>query len=113
MTPFWITAFLDFATRDFETGTAFWAGVTGSRVSAPRGSADEFATLVPPDGDAYLRVQQLDYGPGRIHLDLHVADPRAAADRAVALGALWTVLTDPTGAAYCLTDRDPATGLLS
>jgi len=24
----------------------------------------------------------------------------------------WTVLTDPAGLAYCITDRDPATGEL-
>ena len=24
----------------------------------------------------------------------------------------WTVLRDPTGSAYCITDRDPQTGVL-
>lgn len=104
----WISAFLDLAPREFEDGVVFWAGVTGSRVSSPRGERDEFATLVPPDGDDVLRVQRLEHGPSRIHLDLHVTDPRAEARRAVALGAQevadhgYVVLTSPGGLTFCL-----------
>ena len=64
ITPFWVSAFLDFAPGDFDRGVAFWRDVTGYAVSAPRGETDQFATLVPPDGDDYLRVQHLDDGPG-------------------------------------------------
>jgi len=201
MIPFWVSAFLDLAAPDLERGTAFWSAVTGYDVSARRGATDEFATLVPPDGDDFLLVQRRDEGPTRIHLDLHVSEPRAATERAVALGSRsstcprpstsasgrsrheltgwelldtafaelhhlarpaaqplrfllqrtddppgtparihldlatddrpaetarhealgarvlathdrWTVLADPSGSSYCLTDRDPATGLL-
>lgn len=86
-TPSWLTAFVDLAADDFEDGVVFWAHVTGARVSPSRGHHDEFATLVPRDGHAHLRVQRLDSPTSGHHLDLHVPDPRAAADRAVGLGA--------------------------
>lgn len=88
MTPFWLSAFLDLPAEGFDRSVAFWSAVTGFSVSPPRGEHGEFATLVPPDGDDYLRVQRLGSGPARLHLDLHVDDPRAAADRAVARGAI-------------------------
>lgn len=106
--PSWVTAFLDFAAPDFERGVVFWAEVSGSRVSSPRGDEGEFATLVPRDGDDHLRVQRLGDEPSRLHLDLHVTDPRAAADRAVALGATevadhgYVVLASPVGLTFCV-----------
>lgn len=105
--PFWITAFLDSAPSHHEAGVAFWSRLTSYDVSAVRGDLAEFATLLPPDGDAFLRVQRLGDGPDRIHLDLHVADPRAAADAAVALGATevadhgYVVLRSPGGFEFC------------
>jgi len=106
---FWVTAFLDLAADDFDTGVAFWSDATGYAVSPPRGEHDEFATLLPPEGDGYLRMQRLVEGPSRIHLDLHVEDPSAAADRAEGLGAQvvvrhdlgYVVLTSPGGMTFC------------
>lgn len=108
--PFWISAFLDLAPGEHAAATGFWAAVTGYDVSPPRGGEGEFTTLVPPQGDDYLRVQRLGTGPSRIHLDLHVADPVAEAERAVALGATvlfrspwgYVVLTSPGGLVLCL-----------
>ena len=51
----WLTVFLDFPAGSFGAGVAFWAEVTGSTLSPFRGAAGEFATLLPPYGDAYLR----------------------------------------------------------
>ncbi|WP_148614297.1 VOC family protein [Nocardioides rubriscoriae] len=105
--PFWLSAFLDFTDHDFERGVVFWAEVTGSRVSAPRGEDLEFATLVPRHGDAVLRVQRLVEGHSGLHLDLHVTDPRAAAARAVDLGAVevadhgYVVMRSPAGLTFC------------
>ena len=86
----WLTIFLDFPTDAFGPGVAFWREVAGCRLSPSRGAAGEFATLLPPSGDAYLRVQRVLDGGG-CHLDLHVdtaSEPLAeAADRAAALGA--------------------------
>ena len=118
--PFWLSAFLDFAPGDFERGVAFWSAVTGYAVSARRGPDTEFATLLPPDGDDFLRVQRLGAGPGRIHLDLHVSDPAAAAGEALTLGATvvdraaedFVVLASPGAFTFCFVqhpgDRVPS-----
>jgi hypothetical protein len=183
----WTTAFLDLPPATHAVGTRFWQTVTAGTPSAPRGDAGQFATLLPADGEAFLRVQRLDEGP-RVHLDLHVDDLAAEVSRAVGLGATgdgadgtaggpttgavlepltrpagmplrlllhrlgtddpgtrvrahldlaagphrervvaehvdagarvlrrherWTVLVDPAGLPYCVTDRSPVTGLL-
>lgn len=109
--PFWISAFLDFPADSFDEAVGFWSGVTGYAESARRGDDAEFATLVPRDGDDYLRVQRLTGGGPRIHLDLHVLDPRDAADKAVAWGADvvtdhsddhgYIVLASPAGLTFC------------
>ena len=112
----WITVFLDFPAPGFSSGTAFWPEVTGYRLSAARGEAGEFATLLPPAGDAYLRVQRAHGGPGGCHLDLHVDTTvqslDAAASQAVRLGASvlhrddedgLIVASSPGGLAFCLT----------
>lgn len=110
-TPFWVSAFLDLAGRDVERVVLFWTGVTGCRVSPPRGDVGEFATLVPADGDDHLRVQRLRSGPSGVHLDLHVPDPRTAADRATALGATevadhgHVVMRSPAGLVFCFVDH--------
>ena len=83
----WLTMFLDLAPAAHAETAAFWASVTGSTLSAARGDDGEFATLLPADGDAYLRVQRLGGGPSRVHLDVHAADLDALAGRAVGLGA--------------------------
>jgi hypothetical protein len=111
----WITVFLDFPAPAFGPGVAFWQQVTGYGLSAPRGNHGQFATLLPPSGDAYLRVQRVDDGPGGCHLDLHL-DTAAqsldeAASRAVRLGASvvhrnddgsLVVARSPGGLAFCL-----------
>ena len=117
--PSWLSAFLDFEASAFERGVRFWRDVTGFAVSPARGGAGEFATLVPGDGDDYLRVQRLAQGPGRIHLDVHVPDPRAAADRAVGLGGAelagavqddhgYVVLRSPGGLTFCFVSHPGA-----
>lgn len=117
MSPSWITAFLDLAPEAFDQGVRFWRDVTGYPLSEPRGDQDQFVTLVPLTGDSHLRVQRLPVGRGRIHLDLHVAWPRVAADRAVALGARevadlgHVVMVSPGGLLFCLVpegEREPA-----
>lgn len=113
----WMTVFLDFPAGGFDTGVAFWRQVTGYGLSPARGASGEFATLLPPSGDAYLRVQRLADGPGGCHLDLHLdteAEPlAAAADRARSLGATLrhtearlVVAESPGGFPFCLTEWD-------
>jgi hypothetical protein len=115
VSPVWITAFLDFSAEDHDVGVRFWSEVTEYAVSPRRGDTGEFATLVPGDGDPFLRVQRLDEGADRIHLDLHVPDPREAADRAVGLGATevadhgHVVLRSPGGLTFCFVPHSPST----
>jgi hypothetical protein len=108
VTLFWMTAFLDLAPSEHEEGLALWERLTGYQRSATRGPADEFVSLVPPDGDGFLRVQLLRSGSSRVHLDLHVGDPFVAAETAVALGARvvadlgdYLTLASPGGFTFC------------
>jgi hypothetical protein len=87
--PSWLTAFIDLPPAAYDAGVAFWEGVTGYSVSPSRGERGEFATLVPPEGDAYLRVQRIEEGPGGVHLDVHRP------------GQPFEVRRSPGGFAYC------------
>ncbi len=104
----WITAFLDASPQGWRATLDFWAAVTGSAPSQPRGDAGQFVTLEPPDGDAYLRVQRLGEGAARVHLDVHVEDPDEGDATAVALGARWVeglgypLMVSPGGLPMCM-----------
>ncbi|GAB3753801.1 VOC family protein [Microlunatus parietis] len=105
----WLTAFLDGPAETFGAVVRFWQRVTGSGLSAYRGDRGQFATLLPPDGDSYLRVQLTEAGEPGNHLDLHVADIGRAGDRAVELGATigfrepgLIVAASPGGFPFCL-----------
>ena len=109
----WTTIFLD-APRDVTDSTvAFWTGVTGTKLSPWRGDHDEFATLLPADGDAYLRVQRVQEGTGGSHLDLHVDTAIESLDEASARAEKQgaqvrsrlddvVVLDSPGGFTFCL-----------
>lgn len=115
MTPFWLTAFIDLPARSFDPAVRFWSDVTGYAVSPPRGDHGEFATLEPPDADAHLKVQRLADGGPRIHLDVHVPDPRAAARQAETLGAEvvadhgYVVVRSPGGLTACFVSHPAST----
>ncbi len=110
----WLTIFLDFPADALKAGVTFWREVTGSGLSAFRGVSGEFATLLPPTGDAYLRVQRVAAGSGGCHLDLHVDGSLSdAADSAVQLGATvrhteegLIVADSPGGFTFCLVEWD-------
>jgi hypothetical protein len=72
--PAWISVFIDLAAEEYDHAVRFWTEVTGYSLSPTRGVRGEFATLRPPAGRDYLRVQRLAHVPSRIHLDLHVAE---------------------------------------
>src|SRR5262245_19174833 len=117
MTVRWVTAFLDFPAADFEAGVGFWRAATGTTLSVPRGETGQFATLGPPEGDAWLRVQRVDRGPGGVHLDLHVDDVTRFAWTAVSLGATevaregtsLVVLSSPGGMPFCVVGEPGST----
>ena len=115
---------LDIPPDVFEQERAFWADLTGweLRTSAAH---PELSHLARPDGiPLRLLLQRLGDGTQGIvsaHLDLASSDRAAETRRHERLGAVvervgpgvgWTVLTDPTGARYCITDRDPHTGVV-
>lgn len=106
-----MTGFLDSPTTDVEP---FWLAVTNTTPS-PRRHDDVFVTLLPADGDAYLRAQVTGCPP-RVHLDLHVPRVASAAAEAVALGARTVleeeglvVLVSPAGLEFCLVTWDGET----
>lgn len=107
----WTTAFLDTPRHapGAEDVLPFWQQVTATRLSSRRGEHQEFATLLPADGDAFLRIQDIDGGTPGCHLDLHVDDLRAAIDQAVDSGAelvadreTLVVIRSPAGFPLCL-----------
>lgn len=111
---------LDIPPDGYEAECAFWAEQTGWEL-APT-SAPYMTQLVRPAGmplRVLLQRRDEGVGPVRAHLDLATTDREAEVARHLALGATvdgggprWTRLLDPTGLVYCVTDRDPATGLL-
>lgn len=101
----WVTGFLDSPDGSSE---GFWRAVTSSGLSERR-AGGVFATLVPAQGDPYLRVQVVGAGPPRAHLDLHTGDVAGLAGRAVALGAVrvsaqegLVVCRSPAGLLFCV-----------
>lgn len=110
---------LDMPRRRYAAEVAFWSAVTGWPVE-PDGEEDEFERLAWPGGlPVRFLLQRLDDedGPVRAHVDLAAADRPAEVARHVELGAVevgpgrgWTVLRDPVGRTYCVTDRHPLTG---
>jgi hypothetical protein len=113
----WLSVFLDLPAPDLDAAVRFWLQVTEGQLSARRGPDGEFATVLPPQADAYLRVQRVQAGPGGHHLDLHIdpaaESPAAVAARAVALGASrqhveddLIVLASPGGFGFCLVPWD-------
>ncbi|AEV85211.1 hypothetical protein ACWT_4191 [Actinoplanes sp. SE50] len=104
MTIRWVTGFLDSPAGLAAAGERFWLAVTGS-VMSPRRGGGTFATLLPPAGDPWLRVQVVGDGPARTHLDLHVDDfagfevPGA---RVVDRQDDVMVLRSPAGIVFCV-----------
>lgn len=105
----WTWAFLDRPVDTFADCARFWATVTDSTVSAPRGEHDEFVTLLPATGPAWIKMQAVG-DEGGIHLDLDVDDITAAVATAIGLGARvtavragFTVLESPAGQTFCFT----------
>jgi hypothetical protein len=115
---------LDIPPAQFERECAFWSTLTSwpLRHSTHR---PEFAHLVRPAGmPLRLLLQRLEDPQQEgvtAHLDLATDDRDTEALRHAHLGAQraerqpgdhWTVMLDPTGGRYCITDRDPESGLL-
>ena len=106
----WVWTFLDTPEADGDRSWDFWAGVTRSRLAPPRGPHDEFSTLLPRRGHAWVKLQKVVEGGG-VHVDLDVDVPLPdAAGEATRLGASevsahedFVVMRSPGGFTFCLT----------
>ncbi|QNP70286.1 VOC family protein [Streptomyces roseirectus] len=102
----WTYAFID---RPSPASAPFWATVTGTTLSEPRGERAEFRTLLPSDGHApCVKFQTVAEGPGGAHIDFSVTDVPGFVARALKLGARlvadhtdWAVLASPAGQPFC------------
>jgi hypothetical protein len=110
----WMYLFLDTPAADAAGSWEYWAAVTGSTVSPVRGEHGEYATLLPAHGDAWLKLQAVDEGPGGVHLDLDTDDRAGLVARALELGATVqatyhdvVVLRSPAGIVFCATVGEP------
>ena len=112
---------LDIPEDDYEAEGGFWSALTGWELRQSP-VAEEFGFLVRP-GEMPIRIllQSLGERDGQVraHLDLACSDRPTETGRHLGLGAelvrvtdRWTVLRSPGGSAYCLTDRNPKSGLL-
>ncbi|MGH3361999.1 MAG: VOC family protein [Nocardioides sp.] len=112
---------LDIPQQHHAAELRFWHDLTGWQLRRST-TAEEFHHLVRPEGmPIRLLLQRLGETAGgvRAHLDLATTDRDAETSRHERLGAdvvdthqHWTVLADPAGSPYCITDRNPESGLL-
>ena len=108
-----------FDAADLAAESTFWAGMLGGRVLAD----DTWHTVFDADDRWRIGVQLApghvppqwpDGNPQQVHLDLHVTDPDAAHEQAMALGAQllqdgdpaaeegFRVYADPAGHPFCI-----------
>ncbi len=109
-----------FDAADLAAESAFWAGMFGGHVMAD----ERWHSVIDASGDWRIGVQLAphhvppqwpDGAPQQVHLDLHVDDPRAAHEEAMALGARLLqgasdldtdeghqVYADPAGHPFCI-----------
>lgn len=109
---------LDLPGEVHEGEIAFWQSLTGW--SWQPSDVAEFSYLVrPAEQPLRLLFQRLVEGEGPVgaHVDLACVDRSQTQAAHVAWGAevvderaFWTVLRDPVGRVYCLTDRTPTQG---
>lgn len=107
---------LDAPSAVHDVEAEFWGALVGWEIRGGVRSAEYSRFDVPDHLPVLWLLQRLeeDEGPVRAHLDLSADDREAETRRHVRLGATvldtrewWTVLHDPAGAAYCITDREP------
>jgi predicted enzyme related to lactoylglutathione lyase len=100
----------------------FWSEALGYKLI---GEAGNYVMLLPSDGGAPLLLQRVPEPKtvkNRMHLDIHVADIAAEAERLAALGARhvddlqreehgshWLLMQDPEGNEFCICDAGGCT----
>lgn len=99
---------------DLDLQTAFWCGALGYTHA---GTFSQYHALVDPSGKGpnmlLQRVDEPKVAKNRLHLDFHVVDASAEAERLEALGATrvrqvdefgitWFAMLDPEGNEFCV-----------
>ncbi|GAA1929796.1 VOC family protein [Nocardioides hwasunensis] len=110
---------LDIPAARWDAEIGFWRDLTGCELQ--QGSLPGFARLAAPGRVRILLQRLLEADETvRAHPDFASADRGSDTERHVGLGAevvsvnaFWTALTAPGGQVYCLTDRDPTTGVVT
>lgn len=104
---------IDVPPADHDRELEFWSAATG-RPLARFDAHPEYHGAALPGQDAWLLIQRLDDGPGRVHLDIHTDDPAAEIARLEKLGAelvrqvhSWWVMRDPAGLLFCVIPERP------
>ena len=110
----WLWAFVDRPLDRFGEAAQFWCAVTGTTLSPRRGPDREFATFLPRNADACLKLQGVHAGGGA-HLDIDVDDVDAVTHAVVEEhgasvvrreGTGLSVLRTPAGMLFCVTRWD-------
>ena len=103
---------------DPEALGRFWSEALGYTNAGTFGSYVALLAKEPGDPKLLLqRVEEPKAGKNRMHVDLHVADIEAEAERLVGLGAqrvdtgtqsefgtTWILMADPEGNEFCICD---------
>lgn len=111
--PPWLHLLLDVPSSRWTDSVPFWAAVTGTSVSPLRGEREQFVTLLPAEGAAWVKLQSIDGPEPRVHLDLDGIDRARSVRFSVAAGAVpaWSypgvaVMRSPGGLLFCHTVAD-------
>lgn len=108
---------IDIPAEDFDREAQFWSELSGQPLEA--GERPEYVGLRRDPKLAVGILLQRMTSPGDIaaHLDLATSSVGDEVARHQEWGAvivetypMWTVMRDPTGRTYCITDRNPRTG---
>ena len=100
---------IDCKTDDLDAAADFWSEALGyPRKGRQEGDGDIYATLLPPERETYVEIQQVKHD-SRVHLDIEADDIEAEVARLEALGARrleqirdWWVMQAPTGQRFCV-----------
>ena len=104
--------------NDLDSMVAFWGEILGLEPKV-RYPGYVFMSRVSAGGPAlaFQKVAEPRVGKNRIHLDLTAADPAAFITRVIELGGSrvedhemdgfhWTVLSDPEGNVFCVSEAE-------
>jgi hypothetical protein len=104
----WVHVFVDVPPATAEATRTFWSRALCWPPGHRWEGHPEFTSLVPPAGDAFVHVQEVDDQP-RVHVDVVVDDLDVARNEVADLGAEigtrtpgWQTMRSPGGLPFCL-----------